>query len=109
MAWYGMMYVFDFAYKLQLHYNIYKLVFTIWNVKIMKMKLPLGSCELYTKIVISMRISKMRSSKSKMCKIYFRKKGPPDYYYIIYIGQSEMQEIKKYCKIPIYAIDIYWL
>ena len=25
--------VFDFAYKLQLHYNIYKLVFTIWMIK----------------------------------------------------------------------------
>ena len=34
--------VIDFAYKLQLHYNIYRLVFTIWMVKIIKMKIPLG-------------------------------------------------------------------
>ena len=37
------MYMFDFAYKLQLHYNIYRLVFTIWMVKIIKMKIPLGT------------------------------------------------------------------
>ena len=44
--------MFDFAYKLQLLYNIYniyRLVFTIWMVKIIKMKIPLGSCKLYTK------------------------------------------------------------
>ena len=41
--------VFDFAYKLQLHYNIYKLVFTIWMVKIIKKKIPLDSCKLYAK------------------------------------------------------------
>ena len=41
--------MFDFAYKFQLHYNIYKLVFTIWTVKIIKMKIPLGSCKLYAK------------------------------------------------------------
>ena len=39
--------VFDFTYKLQLHYNIYKLVFTIWMIKIIKRKIPLGSCKLY--------------------------------------------------------------
>ena len=33
--------MFDFAYKLQLHYNVYKLVFTItiWMVKIIKMRI----------------------------------------------------------------------
>ena len=36
--------MFDFAYKLQLHYNIYRLVFTIWMVKIIKMKIPLEIC-----------------------------------------------------------------
>ena len=41
--------VFHFAYKLQLHYNIYKLVFTIWTIKIIKRKIPLGSCKLYAK------------------------------------------------------------
>ena len=41
--------IFDFAYKLQLHYNIYMLVFIIWMVKIIKMKIPLGSCKLYAK------------------------------------------------------------
>ena len=43
--------MFDFAYKLQLHYNIYRLVFTTWSwtVKIIKMKIPLGSCKLYAK------------------------------------------------------------
>ena len=35
--------MFDFAYKLQLHYNIYRLFFTIWTLKIIKMKIPLGS------------------------------------------------------------------
>ena len=35
--------MFDFAYKLQLHYNIHRLVFTIWTVKIIKMQIPLGS------------------------------------------------------------------
>ena len=39
----------EFAYKLQLHYNLYRLVFTIWTVKIIKMKIPLGSCKLYAK------------------------------------------------------------
>ena len=40
--------MFDFAYKLQLHYNIYRLVFTIWMVKIINMKIPLviGYCKL---------------------------------------------------------------
>ena len=41
--------MFDFAYKLKLHYNIYRLVFTIWTVKIIKMKIPLGSCKSYAK------------------------------------------------------------
>ena len=41
--------MFDFAYKLQLHYNIYRLVFTIWMVNIIKMKIPLSSCKLYAK------------------------------------------------------------
>ena len=41
--------VFDLTYKLQLHYNIYKLVFTIWKIKIIKRKIPLGSCKLYAK------------------------------------------------------------
>ena len=41
--------VFDFAYKLQLQYNMYKLVFTIWMIKIIKRKIPLGSCKLYAK------------------------------------------------------------
>ena len=41
--------MFDFAYKLQLHYSIYRLVFTIWMVKVIKMKIPLGSCKLYAK------------------------------------------------------------
>ena len=35
--------MFDFAYKLQLHNNIYRLVFTIWMVKIIKMKIPSGT------------------------------------------------------------------
>ena len=35
--------MFDFTYKLQLHYNIYRLVFTILMVKFIKMKIPLGS------------------------------------------------------------------
>ena len=39
----------EFAYNLQLHYNIYRLVFTIWMIKIIKMKIPLGSCKLYVK------------------------------------------------------------
>ena len=41
----------DVAYKLQLHYNIYRLVFPIWMamVKIMKVKIPLSSCKLYAK------------------------------------------------------------
>ena len=38
--------MFEFAYKLQLHYNIYRLDSTIW---IIKMKIPLGSCKLYAK------------------------------------------------------------
>ena len=41
--------MFDFAYKLQLYYNIYRLVSTICMVKIIKMKIPLGSCKLYAK------------------------------------------------------------
>ena len=41
--------MFDFAYKLQLHCNIYKLVFTIWTIKTIEMKIPLGSCKLYAK------------------------------------------------------------
>ena len=35
--------MFNFAYKLQIHYNIYRLVFTIWMVTIIKIKIPLGS------------------------------------------------------------------
>ena len=35
--------MFDFAYKLQLHYNIYRLVFAFWMVKIIKVKIPLVS------------------------------------------------------------------
>ena len=38
-----------FEYKLQLYHNIYRLVFTMWTIKIMKMKIPLGSCKLYAK------------------------------------------------------------
>ena len=41
--------MFNFGHKLQLHYNIYRLVFTIWMVKIIKMKILLGSCKLYAK------------------------------------------------------------
>ena len=41
--------MFDLAYKLQLHYNIYMLVFTIWTVKIINMTILLGSCKLYAK------------------------------------------------------------
>ena len=63
----------DFAYKLQLHYNIYTLTFLIWMENIIKVKIPLGSCELYAKR--NMRIRKMRFSKSVICKICF-KKGP---------------------------------
>ena len=39
----------DFANKLQLHNNMYTLIFPIWTVKIIKMKIPLGSCKLYAK------------------------------------------------------------
>ena len=35
--------MFDFAYKLQLHYNIHRLVFTICMAKTIKMKIPLGT------------------------------------------------------------------
>ena len=38
-----------FAWKLQLHYNIYTLSFPIWTENIIKMKIPLSSCELYAK------------------------------------------------------------
>ena len=40
--------IVDFAYKLQLHYNIYILIFPIWTENIIKMKIPLGS-KLYAK------------------------------------------------------------
>ena len=39
----------DFAYKLQLHSNIYTLIFPIWKKNIIKVKIPLGSCKLYAK------------------------------------------------------------
>ena len=39
----------EFAYKLQLHYNIDMLVFPTWMVKIIKVKISPGSCELYAK------------------------------------------------------------
>ena len=39
----------DFAYKLQLHYNIYTLIFPIWTENIIKVKIPLGSYKLYAK------------------------------------------------------------
>ena len=41
------MFDFEFAYKLQLHYYIHRLVFIIWMVEIIKMKIPLGSWKLY--------------------------------------------------------------
>ena len=34
----------DFVYKLQLHYNIYTLIFPIWMENIVKVNIPLGSC-----------------------------------------------------------------
>ena len=39
----------DFAYKLQLHYTIYTLIFPIWMENIIRGKIPLGSCKLYAK------------------------------------------------------------
>ena len=39
----------EFAYKLQLHYDIYMLVFPIWMVKIIKLQILLGSCKLCAK------------------------------------------------------------
>ena len=41
--------IVDFAYKLQLYYNIYTLIFPIWMENIIKVKTPLGSCKLYGK------------------------------------------------------------
>ena len=41
--------IIDFEYKLQLHYNIYTLIFPIWTENIIKVKIPLGSCQLYAK------------------------------------------------------------
>ena len=46
VSYHGIVY---FAQKLQLHYNIYTLIFPIWMENILKMKIPLGSCELYAK------------------------------------------------------------
>ena len=48
----------EFAYKLQLHYNFYRLVFPIWMVKIIKMKIPLGFCKLYAKRNITLESTK---------------------------------------------------
>ena len=62
--------MFEFAYKLQLlHYNIFRLVlvFTIWTVKIIKMKIPLGSWKLYAKNEIF---------KNKRCAKYTLEKKP---------------------------------
>ena len=41
--------IVDFAYKLQLHYNIYTLILSIWMENIIKVKILLGSCKLYAK------------------------------------------------------------
>ena len=78
--WHGM-YMFDFAYKLQLHYNIYRLVSTIWMVKIIKMKIPLGSCkssymQKETYHENQHEQDEIFKIKDAMCKIFFRKKGP---------------------------------
>ena len=43
----------DFAYKLQLHYNFCALIFLIWTIKIINVKIPLGSYKLYAKRNIS--------------------------------------------------------
>ena len=52
--------IFEFAYKLQLYYNMYRLVFIIWTItiKIIKMKIPLGSCKLYAKRNIPLESAK---------------------------------------------------
>ena len=39
----------EFVYKLQLHYDIYMLVFPIWMVKIIKLQIPIVSCKLCAK------------------------------------------------------------
>ena len=66
--------MFGFAYKVQLHYNIYNLVFTIWMLKIIKMKIPLGSWKLYAKRNIPWEWAKW-DLQNERCAKYTLEKG----------------------------------
>ena len=72
------MYMFDFAYKLQLHYNIYKLVFIICTVKIIKMKIPLGSWKLFAKRNIPWEWAKWDLQNKRCAKYTLEKRARPN-------------------------------
>ena len=66
----------DFAYKLQLHYTIYTLIFPIWTESIIKVKIPLGYCKLYAKRNIPWESAEWDLQKRDEQNILW-KKGPP--------------------------------
>ena len=68
--------IFDFTYKLKLHYNIYRLVFTIWTVKIIK--IPLGSLKLYAKRNIPWEWAKWDLQNKRCAKYALEKRAHPN-------------------------------
>ena len=67
---------------IKLHYNIYRLVFTIWTVKIIKMKIPLGSCTLYAKRNMPWESAKWDLQNKKCAKYTLEKRAHPSPYYV---------------------------